>query len=481
MNIKLTLRYVGLVLALNGAFMLLSALVALLNDFDSSFFPLLEAGIIVVVTGLFPYKLVEPESNITTKEGYFIVIFSWIACCLAGMLPYLLWDWNFGVVNAFFESASGYTTTGASIISNIEALPKGLIFFRSCTAWIGGMGVVLFLLLFLPTMRTLKQRLAKVEISNLSKDNFKYRTQQTVRIIGGLYVGMTVAETILLWLAGMEFFDAVNHSFSTVATCGFGTKNASIQYFDNAAIEMIMTAFMYLSGLHFGLIFLLVSGHPQAFLRSPVIRFYTTTLLIGIILIAFNLTWTNNADSWWTALRLSSFQVVSVASTSGFATANTSVWPTFSVFILFYFIFQCACSGSTAGGIKADRILILLKGIKAQIKKLQHPNAIIHMRMGNTVLEADIITSVSIFIMLYLIFVFVGALLLSLMGLNGLTSFSASAACMGNVGPGFDLAGSMTNYATFPFPAKLLLAFQMLLGRLEIYCFILVFTARNWK
>ncbi len=481
MKLTVTFRYIGLALMLNGMFMFLSALVALFNGPDNSFAPLLASGLIAAVTGLIPYRLVKPSPHITGKEGYFIVIFAWLACCLSGMLPYIFWDWNFGIVNAFFESTSGYTTTGATILPNVEALPKGLIFFRSCTAWMGGVGVAVFLLLFLPTMKNLRLRLANVELSNLSKDNFKYRIQQTVRIIGGMYVGLTLVEIILLWIAGMELFDAVNHAFSNVATCGFSTKNLSIQYFDNVAIETIITVFMYLSGLHFGLMFLLVSGRPKPFFRSPVIRFYTLTLLVGIVLIAANLTMSQQAPGWWTALRQSAFQVISIASTTGFATTDTSLWPSFSILVLVYFIFQCACSGSTAGGIKADRVLILYKSIKAQVKKMQHPNAIIPIRIGNSLVEPDTASAVSIFVLLYFIFVFAGTLLLSLMGIEGFSGFSASAACMSNVGPGFDLAGAMANYAAFPFPAKLLLAFQMLLGRLEIFCFILVFFSRGWK
>ncbi len=463
--------------------MFISALISLLHGPDAAFYPLLLAGLITTIAGATPYLLIPYDPNISSKEGYFIVIVSWLMCCISGVLPYWFYGGEFSLINAWFESVSGYSTTGASILNDVEALPKGLVFFRSCTAWMGGLGVILFILLFLPAIKNLKFRLAKVEISPLAKDNFKYRTQQTIRIIGCIYVGMTALETILLCIAGMSFFDAVNHSFSTIATCGFSTKNISILYYNNIYIEMIVTLFMYLSGLHFGLIFLLVSGRSKAFFKSPVIRFYSLSLLAGILLMATDLTFNSEGfHSWWTALRYSAFQVVSIASTSGFATANTNIWPIFSILILFYFMFQCACSGSTAGGIKADRMLILFKSIKAQVKKMQHPNAIIPIRIGQNTLESDTISAVAIYIVLYIMIVFISTFLLALMGVdNIMTCFSASLACMSNVGPGFAEVGSLNNYSGMIAPVKFLLAFLMLLGRLEIYGFILLFFFRSWK
>jgi trk system potassium uptake protein TrkH len=482
MRVNIVLRYIGLVLVLNGGFMALAALIALLNGVDSSFSPLLLSSFITSIVGVFPLIFVRPDSNISNKEGYFIVILAWICCCLFGMLPYLLWGDEFNMINSWFESVSGYSTTGATILSNVEALPKGLVFFRSSTAFMGGLGVVVFMLLLLPTMKNLKLRLAKVELSNLSKDNFKYRLQQTAHIILGVYVGMTALEFFLLWIAGMSPFDAINHAFSNISTCGFSTKNHSILYYDNLAIEVIITVFMYLAGLHFGLIFLAVTGHPKPFFRSPIIRFYTISLIVGIIFIAFNLLLTHDQyDNFWEALRYSSFQVVSISSTTGFATDNTSTWSAFSILILIYFSFQCACSGSTTGGIKADRIVILLKGIKTQINKLQHPNAIIPTRLGNVTQENDAVMSIAMFVLLYIIIVFVVSIILSVMDIDMLSSFTASAASMGNVGPGFGVIGSLSNYTDFPVPAKFILSVTMLLGRLEIFSFFLIFSSKGWK
>jgi trk system potassium uptake protein TrkH len=481
MRLKVILRYVGMTLTLNGAFMLLASLIALFNQVDSSFLPLIISGLLCAATGLCSFLFIPPEPNISSKEGYHIVVYTWLACCIFGALPYILWGGEFTVVDAFFESVSGYTTTGASILTDIEALPKGLLFFRSCTAWMGGLGVVLFMMLFLPSMKNFKLRLAKVEISTLSKDNFKYRIQQTARIICIVYLGMTAVQTLLLWAAGMTFFDAVNHSLCCISTCGFGTKNKSILAFNSIPIEVIMTIFMYLGSLHFGLIYTLFKGEKKLW-QSPVVRFYTFSLLLGVLFIALDLA-VNRAEmySWLSALRYSSFQVVSIASTSGFVTTDTNFWPMFSILILFFFIFQCGCSGSTSGGIKADRVLILLKSIKAQIKKMQHPNAILPIRFGHTHLEPELVSAVAIFIIFYILIVFVCTLLLTLMGIDLMSGFSAAAACMGNVGPGFGLVGVTDNYSDFPVMAKILLPLVMILGRLEIYGVILIFFIRGWR
>jgi trk system potassium uptake protein TrkH len=483
MRTPVVLRYIGMILVLNGAFMALAALIAFFTEGDHSFVPLVISASLTIITGLCPLVFIRSEATISNKEGYLIVIMAWVVCCFFGMLPYLLWGGEFDPINAWFESVSGYTTTGATILGDIEALPNGLLFFRSCTGWIGGLGVVIFMLLLFPTIKNTKSRLAKVEISNLSKDNFKYRLQQTAHIIIGVYAGLTLLEFLLLWIAGMSPFDAITHTFSTVSSCGFSTKNNSILFYDSTMIDVIMMVFMYVAGLHFGLIFLAASGHPKQLSRSPVVRFYTLAMLIGVLCVSADL-YLNHGDyaNLGKALHHGAFQVVAIASTTGFAIADTTVWPVFSVLLLLYFSFQCACSGSTSGGIKADRVLILFQSIKTHIKKLQHPNAVISTRLGNVTIENDTVSAVAVFILLYILIVFVVTLFLSFFGIDMRSAFSNTVAIMGNVGPGYgEIAGSMGNYAEFPVPVKLVLSLTMLLGRLEIYGFIIIFFIRSWK
>ena len=483
MRTPVVLRYTGMILVLNGAFMALAALFALFNEGDTSFLPLIVSAALTVTTGLCPLVFIRPEASISNKEGYFIVVLAWGVCCFFGMFPYLLWGGEFTLVNAWFESVSGYTTTGSTILNDIEAVPKGLLFFRAGTGWIGGLGVVVFMMLLLPTIRNLKIRLAKVEISHLSKDNFKYRLQQTARIIIGVYAGLTLLEFLLLWVAGMPPFDAITHTFSTVSSCGFSIRSNSILFYDSTAIDIIVIVFMYAAGLHLGLIFLAVSGRHRQFFKSPVVRFYTLLTLAGILCVSVDLYLTQSAyTDWCSALHHAAFQVVATVSTTGFAIADTAVWPAFSILLLIYFTLQCACSGSTSGGIKADRMLILFQSIKTHIKKLQHPNAVISTRLGGATIENDTVSAVMVFVLLYLLIVFVVTLFLSFFGIDMLSAFSSTVAVIGNVGPGYgEVAGSMGNFAGFPAPVKLVLSFTMLLGRLEIYGIIIIFFIRSWK
>jgi Trk-type K+ transport systems, membrane components len=481
MNVSVITRNIGVALLFNAVFMLVSAFVSAIYDFDSSFSPLLLSAFITATAGLFPLIFVGKTEDINLKEGFTIVVLSWILSCLFGMLPYVLWGGEFSLINAWFESVSGYTTTGSTILVDVEALPKGLLFWRSSTHYIGGMGVIVFMLLILPSVSTFRMRLSKMEISALSKENYKFKTNQTIRIIAYMYVGLTIAETIALLFAGMNLFDAVNHAFSTIATGGFSTKNDSIIGFNSFAIEAIIVVFMFLSGLHFGLMYSSIINRSAKIFHSPIIRFYLYTLVISIIVIALDLWITDNGIGFWNALWLSTFQAVSLASTTGFATADTSVWPHISILILIYLSFQCACSGSTAGGLKSDRIYIFWIALKAQFKKQMHPKGIIPVRAGNQVIEFEVVNSVNLYIILYLLIVFIVTILLSLFGMDFIDSVSASVASMGNVGPGFGTVGSLGNFSQVPVMGKFILTIQMLLGRLEIYSFVLAFMIWKWK
>ena len=398
MNLSIVSRYIGIALLFNAFFMFLGVAVSIIYDFDTSFSPLFLSGAITLLAGLFPLLFVPKTSDITTKEGFTIVIFSWLLSCLFGMLPYVLWGGEFSLVNAWYESVSGYTTTGSTILTNIEALPKGLLFWRSSTHFIGGMGVVIFMLLVLPSVSTFRMRLSKMEISALSKENYKFKTKQTISIIACVYLGIAVMAFVSLMLAGMDWFDAVNHAFSVAATGGFSTRNESILAFDSVWIEMVIMLFMFLASIHFGLLYSSIVSRSLKLFRSPVIRFYLASLLVTGIVIGFDIKLCGNADSWFAAFRQSMFQVVSMASTTGFATADTAVWPNLSILVLMYLSIQCACSGSTTGGLKIDRLLIFISSFKAQLKKTVHPNAVIPVRVGNHAIEPELVSTVNIFI-----------------------------------------------------------------------------------
>lgn len=475
MNLNIVSRNIGIALLLNAIFMFISAGVSIYYNVDESFSSLLLSGIITSVVALFPLIFVRKPGAINAREGLVIVVFSWILSCLFGMLPYVLYGGEFSIFNSLYESVSGYTTTGATILVNVEAIPKGLLFWRASTHWLGGVGVVLFMLLILPTMSTSRMILSKFEISSLSKDNFKFRAHQTVKVISLVYLGLTFAETVLLMIAGMDLFDATCHSFATVATGGFSTRNLSVAAFDNPWIDIIIMVFMVLSGMHFGLLYGAAIGRPAALFKSPIIRYYVLAILAGGLIVSVNIFLSGIEQDFPTALRYGYFQVISVGTTTGFANADSSVWPGFSILIIVFFTIQCACSGSTSGGLKVDRVWIFFKAFKSSILKQIHPNAVIPVKVGEQIVDRETVSSVTIFIIIYLSIIFIVALLLTLMGVGVIEAFTGSVANMGNVGPGFGAVGSLGNYSSIPALGKLLLSIEMLLGRVEIYSIILMF------
>jgi len=337
---------------------------------------------------------------------------------------------------------------------------------------------VLFALVILPSLGKAKMIISRFEISSLAKENFHYKTRKTLHVILVVYLGLTILQTVLLKVYGMSLFDAVTHTFATVATGGFSPKNLSIAYYDSFAIELIIMIFMFLSGIHFGLLFVTFALRKANLFKSQIVRYYFFSMLAGVVLVAINLKG-NVYDSWTDAFRYSAFQVLSVGTTTGFANADSSVWPPLSIMLITFFTLQCACAGSTSGGLKVDRIVIFFQSLRRQFLKLQHPQAVIPVRINGQPIEEESVDSALLFITFYIVIVFITAVLLSAMGIDTLTSFSASAATMGNVGPGFGAVGSMSNFASIPDLGKFLLSINMLLGRLEIFGLLLILRLRS--
>lgn len=481
MNVSVVARNIGIALLFNAMFMFLSAAVSVVYDFDSAFSPLLLSGVITFTTGLFPLIFVRSHEEIHIKEGFTIIVLSWILSCLFGMLPYVLWGGEFSLINAWFESVSGYTTTGGTILQDIEALPKSLLFWRSSTHFIGGIGVVVFMLLILPMVSTFKMRLTKLEMTSLSKENYRFRTKQAIKVISSVFVGLTIFAALAFFLAGMSIFDAVNHAFSVVTTGGFSTKNASIGAYDSWLIEFVAVVFMLLGGMHFGLIYSTFAERSLKLFRSPITKFYLGTVAVATVLVSLDLFVHGVEGSFWKNIWNSLFNVVSFISTTGFATVDTSVWPSLSILLLIFLSIQCACSGSTTGGLKSDRVYIFWKSFRVQLRMQMHPNAVIPVRVGNSIVENSMVSAVNLYIAVYFLFMFIGAALLSVMGVDFLDAFSASVANLGNVGPGFGSVGSLENYSEIPVMGKFILALQMLFGRLEIYSLIIMFSIWKWR
>lgn len=475
--LKTTIRFVGFALQGIVLLMVLSALVAVLDHYDSSLYPLLISSGITQVVALGCVLLTKPNRKIDLKTGFCIITGCWVAACFFGALPFVFYGHEFTFVNAFFESVSGFTTTGASILNDIEAVPKGLLFWRIATAWIGGIGVVSLVSIVVSTRNDSHSQLAGMELSSIAKEYYRGRRKQFIYRIVIVYVGLTAASTYGLHLAGMTWFDASTHAMSACSTCGFSTKNISVAEFNNVTMEIILIVSMLLASINFSLIFSTFwpSGpNRKNLFNTKIVRVFLGSVLLGTLFITLDLMRTHAYGSFGEALRVASFQMCSITTTTGFATCDTNLWPAFSIAVLLVGSLICGCSGSTSGGIKIDRVWFALKGTAEMVKTLSHPNKYDYVRVdGNTKTEEEV-TSVITFIIMYMALVIVGMMVYTLSGMDFLTGMSASIACIGNVGPGFGVIGSMGNYAGLSDSLKLFSTALMLLGRLEIYPILIV-------
>lgn len=480
MRLQVVFRYIGMVLLFESAFMLLSAIISYTNGIDSGFAPLLLSFLLTALLGSFPLIFVGKNQRLSSKESYAVVIGGWLTSCVVGTFPYLLWGGEFSIVNAWFESVSGFTATGASILNDIEALPKGMLFWRSVTQWIGGVGIVLFALVIMPMMGRSRMTVSNLEISSMARDNYRYTSSTIIKILMGVYLGMTIANIVALRVAGMDWFDAVNHGLTTSATGGFSTKNESIGYFDNVWVEMITVCFMFLSSIHLGITYATIAGHRNNIFRNEGCRFYVVGTIVLCLVLSLNLWGSGTYDTLGTSLREGIFQGVSIVTSTGFATADTNLWTPLCVCILIYLSMQGGMAGSTAGGLKVDRILMAGKVIRAQIKQQQHPGAVIRIKNNGVVQDASVVNFAILYIVIYVLMILVGTLVNTACGLDTLTSLTASVSSMGNIGPGFGEIGSLDNFSAMPVVVKLMSTLQMLLGRLEIFGLLHFFTMKWW-
>ena len=481
MRVNVILRYVGMIMLLLAFFMFVSAGISYVNHMDSAFYPLLLSALLTALLGGFPLIFVEKQDRITNKEGFCIVVGSWLLACVVGMFPYLIWGGEFSVINAWFETVSGFTTTGSSILQNVEALPRGLQFWRMSSTWVGGMGVVMFALLILPSLGTNKALLTNVELSSMAKHNYHYKASMIAQILLFIYLGLTFCSTLALKLAGMNWFDALCHAMSACATSGFSTKNASIAYFNSPAIDTILIFAMATAGVHFGLIYATVTGKRSNIFRSEVTRWYLVMLLGGGLLIAVSLFAANIYPTFSAAFHHALFQFVSLVTTTGFATADSNQWTSFAVILLIFGSIVCACAGSTAGGIKTNRLVLAMKMMRTRLRQQQHPNAVIRIKLDGVIQENEALHSVMIFIVTYLMFILAGTVFGTMLGVDLTTSFSGAVVSMGNVGPGFGEVGSMDNFSAMPAAFKVSNSLLMLLGRLEIFGLIQIFFIKWWR
>jgi trk system potassium uptake protein TrkH len=420
------------------------------------------------------------KKEIGNREGFAIVGLGWVAVCLLGALPYLFAGTLPDPVNACFESTSGFTTTGASVIEDLEVLPKGILFWRSLTHWLGGMGIILLSMAILPMLGVGGMQLYRAEVPGPVPDRLKPRIRETAKTLWMVYVLLSALQVALLRVGGMNLFDAVCHTFGTMATGGFSTHNASIGHYQSAYLEAVVTFFMVVAGANFALHYRLLLGDPLCYAKDSEFRFYLLSILIATGLSVVFL-WGTTYESLGTSFRYAVFQVSSLLTTTGYVTADYEQWPLAVQYILFALLFFGGCAGSTGGSVKCVRILLLWKQAYKEIYRLIHPQAVSTIRLGRKTVPADVMESVLAFSLVYLGIFVVASLLMSCLGLDFKSALASVGACLGNVGPGLGAVGPVKTYLPIVAAGKWVLILCMILGRLEIFTLLILFLPQFWR
>ncbi|HBV97059.1 MAG: potassium transporter [Peptococcaceae bacterium BICA1-7] len=479
MNIRLILRALGLVLLCEAAAMVPSLLMPFYYG-ESDWLAFLASLAVTALAGGLLSLLGNRKGSVGYREGFAVAAFGWMLLAVFGSLPYLFSGVLTSPVDAFFETMSGFTTTGASVIADVEILPHGILLWRSLTHWLGGMGIIVLTVALIPSLKIAGLQMFKAEVPGPTKSKVLPRIAQTSRELYKIYVLLTVSMVILLKLAGMNWFDSLIHTFGTVATGGFSSRNASIAAYDSLLVEGIIIFFMILSGINFALHYFSLRGNFRPTLKDPEVRLYLGIIGVSVCLITVNLVFSSGYGAG-AAVRQSFFQVASIMTTTGYATADFDQWPSMSKMVLLVLMFVGGCAGSTGGGIKVSRILILIKGISRQIMKLLHPQAVLPLRVGKNIVSNDVLDNVQTFFFLYILILGTAVLFVTSQGIDLMTSISAVAATLGNVGPGFGAVGPMTNFFALPASVKVVLSLCMLIGRLEIYTILVILSTRFWR
>ncbi len=479
-NYKVILNIVGFLLILEGVFMLLGISFSLYYG-DNDIKVLLLCGLGTIIIGAATFFFTRQFSNdIKKREGYIVVSIGWIVLSIFGAIPFVLHGAIPNYTDAFFETMSGFTTTGASILNDIESLPHGLLFWRSVTQWIGGMGIIVLSLAILPILGVGGMQLFVAEVPGVTKDKIHPRIKETAKRLWGIYVLLTLAETALLYFGGMTFFDAINHSFTTMATGGFSTKQASIAYYESPFIHYVITAFMFFAGTNFTVHYYLLHKNWGVIKKNDEFRYYGLFILFATVVITISLVIDNYAG-FEKSFRDTIFQVVSIVTTTGYVTFDYELWGPFFQVIFFLLLFIGGCAGSTGGGIKIVRHTLLIKNSFSELRRLIHPRAVIPVRFNKSSVPQEIISNVLAFFFFYVSIFVLGTIIMSMIGTDFITAIGSVATSLGNVGPAIGSVGPSQNFSHIPDFGKWFLSFLMLLGRLELFTILLMFSPAFWK
>ena len=481
MRLRFIYKIVGVLTFFFGLTMIFPLLVGLYYR-DTSLVPLLESMGITVLAGLILYLVFRKAEAeiISQREGMAIVAVGWTAVGLFGAIPFYLGDGSFTFTDAVFESVSGFTTTGASVLSDIESVSKGLLFWRSFIQWLGGMGIIVLSVAILPFLGVGGMQLYKAEGPTPVPDKLKPRIRDTAMILWKVYALISLLQVALLMLGGMNLFDALCHTFTTMPTGGFSTKNTSVAHYNSVYFDCVFIVFMMLAGINFSLHYQLIRGKTLAFWQDSECRFFLGATLLLIFMVSLDV-FKTVYDTMGEALRYGAFQVVSIVTTTGYATADYEKWPAMSQLILLLCMFLGASAGSTGGGMKCLRIMLCFKYCYKELFTLIHPHAVSHIKIAGKTVPDDVMRSVLGFMALYVGLFALSSIVLAGLGVDFVTSFGAVAATIGNIGPGFGMVGPVENYAGIPVLGKWLLTWCMLLGRLEIFTVIILVVPEFWR
>lgn len=480
MNVKLIIRVLGFLSLVEGIAMLLALLVsAIYGEHDITAF-IVSSGISAVSGGLILLLTRNASRDIGKREGFIIVSFSWIIFSFFGSLPYIISGSIPNFTDAFFETISGFTTTGSSILADIESLPHGILFWRSLTQWLGGMGIIVLSLAILPVFGIGGMQLFMAEVPGPTPDKISPRIRQTAKTLWIIYLGFTVVETLLLWMGGMTFYDAICHSFTTMATGGFSTKQASIAHWSSPFIQYVVVIFMFFAGTNFTLSYIAIKGNFKKVLKDEEFKYYGI-FIIGFTLIIFLGLGLTSSFGVEQAFRDALFQVVSIITTTGYATSDYLLWPPILTILVFVLFFFGGSAGSTGGGIKIMRIVILFKNSYYELRRMIHPNAVIPVKFNKHSVDSKIVTNILAFFMLYFIIFGFSTVVFTFIEPDLPSAMGAVATSLGNIGPGLGNVGPAENFAHIAPGGKWFLSFLMLIGRLELFTVLVLFSPTFWK
>ncbi len=477
MNLRFCGFLLGWLLMLSAAFLLLPLGAALV--FGESVMPFAVAiGLAAVTGGVMVQVFRSGDRRIHPRDGFLVVGGAWILVSIIGAIPYVVAG-ALGPIDAFFESVSGFTTTGSTVIGDVTIIPRALLLWRAMSQWLGGMGIILFTIAILPLLGIGGMQLFKAEVPGPVADKVQPRLANTARSLWGVYVGLTAMEWLLLKLAGMSAFDALCHAFTTLATGGFSTRNTSVGEFGSPVIEWIIVFFMLMAGMNFVLHYKVVVGRGREVLKDAELRYFMAVVVVATAILTFDVH--EPGKDFFESLRLAAFQTVSLLTTTGYVTTNFELWPTLALMSVVVLLILGGMSGSTGGGIKSLRALLAFRSLKVTLHRLIHPHAIRPVKYGGVVVEESVLSGIWAFLTAYILLAFFGAMVVAAHGYDVLTSLTASLTAIGNVGPGLGQVGAYDNFSHFPGLVKLNLSALMLFGRLEIFTLLAMMTREFWR